>query len=72
MEQISAKKTMQNAPKQYLHYLISPIFQGVNRLFILVCNANDNKIGHSRQYLPTEKIDDVEVEVEKEKVEVET
>ena len=63
---------MQKAPKQYLHYLISPSFQGVNRLFILVCNANDNKIGHSRQYLRTEKIEDVEVEIEKEKVEVET
>ena len=32
-------------------------FQEVNRPFVLTFNANGNRIGHSRFYLPTEKVD---------------
>ena len=52
-----SKITAQNAPDQYLDYLIEPSFQGVNILFVLAFNANNNRIGHSR-YLPTEKVKD--------------
>ena len=45
--------TTQNAPIQYFDYLIEPSFQGVNRLFVLTFTANDNRIGHSRYFLPT-------------------
>ena len=41
--------------------LFEPSFQGVNRLFILKFNANDSKIGHSRYYLPTEKVEEYNV-----------
>ena len=37
----------QNAPNQYLDYFIDLSFQGVNRLFVLAFNANDNKKAHS-------------------------
>ena len=32
-------------------------FQEVNRPFVLTFNASGNRIGHSRFYLPTEKVD---------------
>ena len=51
-------KTTQNAPNQYLDYWIDTGFQGVNRLFVLAFNANDNRIGHSIYYLPTAKVED--------------
>ena len=53
-----SKTTTQNASKRYLDYLINPSFQGVNRLFVLKFNANDDIIGHSRYYLLTEKVED--------------
>ena len=37
---------------QYLHFLIDPSFQGVNKLFVLSFeNENDGK-GHKGYYLP--------------------
>ena len=32
-------KVTTQAKKQYLHYLIDPSFQGVNRLFVFPCQA---------------------------------
>ena len=40
------KKNNTNAPKQYLDYLVDSSFQRVNRLFVLVFNTIDNRIGH--------------------------
>ena len=50
-----------NIPNPYLDFLIDPNFQGVNRLFVLLFNALDNRTGHSRYYLPTEKVKDYNV-----------
>ena len=44
-----------NPPNPYLDFLIDPIFQGINRLFVLPFNALDNRKGHLRYYLPTAK-----------------
>ena len=52
-----SKTTTQNAPNQYLDYLIDPSFQGVDRIFVLAFNANDNRTEHSRYYLPTAKVE---------------
>ena len=59
-----SKTTTQNALNQYLDYLIDPSFQGVNRLFVLTFNALDNRIGHSRYYLPTAKVEDYNVMID--------
>ena len=45
----SVKKFAQN---RYLNYLIKPIFQGVNRLFILSFENEDQRKSHSPYYLP--------------------
>ena len=41
--------------------LFEPSFQRVKRLLILKFNANDSKIGHSRYYLPTDKVKEYNV-----------
>ena len=43
-------------PNAYLDFLIDPIFQGVNILFVLPFNADNSRIGHFRYYLPTVKV----------------
>ena len=53
-----SKTKSQNVPNQYLDYLIDPCFQGVNRLFVLAFNTLDNRIGNSRHYLLTAKVED--------------
>ena len=58
------KATTQNSPNQYFDFLIEPSFQGVNRLFVLTFNANDSRIGHSRYFLSTEKIEDYNVMID--------
>ena len=55
------KTTSQKAPNQYFDFLIEPIFQGVNRLFVLTFNANDSRIGY---FLPTEKVRDYNVMID--------
>ena len=40
----------------YLDFLIEPIFQGVNRLFVLSFENKDNRAAHTRYYLPTAEI----------------
>ena len=56
-----SKIATQNAPKQYLDCLIDSIFRGVNRLFVAAFKANNSRIGHSRYYLPIEKVEDYNV-----------
>ena len=49
------------AQNRYLNHLISPSFQGVNRLFVLsFANENDRK-SHSTYYLPKVEIKDYNV-----------
>ena len=55
------KTATQNDPSQYFDFLIEPSFQGVNRLFVLTFNANDSRLGHSRYFLLTEKVEDYNV-----------
>ena len=45
-----------NDPNPHLYFLNDPIFQAVNRLFVLQFDANDSRIGHSRCCLPTAKV----------------
>ena len=59
-----SKTATQNAPKQFLDYLIDLIFQGLNRRFVLAFNVIDNRIGHSRYYLPTAKLEDYNVMID--------
>ena len=47
-----------------LIFLFEPSFQGLNRLFVLTFNANDSRIGHSRYYLLTEKLEDYNVMID--------
>ena len=61
------KTITQNAPKQFFHILIEPTFQGVNRVFVLTFNAHDGRIGHSRYFLPTEKVEDYNVMIDRRK-----
>ena len=59
------KTTAQNALNQYFDFLIEQSFQGVKRLFVLTFNANDSRIGHSRYFLPTEKVEDYNVMIDR-------
>ena len=45
-----------NDPNPYLYLLNDPIFQAMNRLFVLQFDANDSRIGLSRCCLPTVKV----------------
>ena len=40
----------------YLDFLIEPIFEGVNRLFVLSFENKDNRTAHTKYYLPTAEI----------------
>ena len=57
-----SKTTTLNTPNQYQYYLIDPSFQGV--MLVLAFNAFDNRIGHSKYYLPTEKEEDYKVMID--------
>ena len=59
------KTTTQNAPNQYFYFLIEPSFHGVNRLFVLTFNTNDNRTGHSRYYLPNAKLEDYNLMIDR-------
>ena len=56
-----SKTATQDAPNQYLEYLINIKFQGVNIVFVLAFSANDNKIVHLKYHLPTAKVEDYNV-----------
>ena len=57
-----------NAPNPDLDFLIDSSFQGVNRIFVLPVNANDNRIGHSGYYPPTAKVKDCKVMIDGRKI----
>ena len=46
------------AQKRYLNQLINPSFQGVNRIFVLSFENENNRILHSTYYLPKVGIKD--------------
>ena len=50
--------TTTQASNRHLYYLIDLSFQGVNRLFVLTFDVNDNRLGHSRYYLLTIKMEE--------------
>ena len=52
------------ASNRYLDHLIGSGFQGVNWLFVLKFDVNTNRLGHSRYYLPTTKIEDYHVVID--------
>ena len=49
---------------RYLNYLINPSFQGVNRLFVLSFENEDQRKSHSTYYLPNVKIKDYNVMID--------
>ena len=53
------------APNPHLSFLINPSFQGVSILFVLPFDANDCIILHSRYYLPTAKVKDYNVMIDR-------
>ena len=59
------KTKTQSYPRRYLDYLIDPSFQAVNKLFVLMFDVNANRLGHSRYYLPTAKVEDCNVMIKK-------
>ena len=52
----SSMKTF--AQNRYLNYLINPSFQGVNRLFILAFENENDRTSHSTYYLPKVELKD--------------
>ena len=48
-------------PNEYLDYLIDPIFQGVNRLFVLSFENNAHKTRHTGYFRPKVEIKDYKV-----------
>ena len=49
------------AQNRYLNYLINPSFQGVNRLFVLPFENENDRTSHSTYYLPKVEIKDYNV-----------
>ena len=58
-----SKATVQTQ-NQYLHYLIDPRFQGVNRFFVLLSENNEDRTGHTGYFLPNEQIKDYNVMID--------
>ena len=52
------------AQNRYLNHLINPIFQGVNRLFVLSFQNEDGRTSHSTYYLPKVEIKDYNVMID--------
>ena len=51
-------KTSIQGRKPYLGFLTYPRFQGVNRLFVLSFENNDDRRAHTRYFLPKLEIKD--------------
>ena len=49
------------AQNQNLNHLVEPSFQGVNRLFVLAFENDDDRTSHSGYYLPNVKIKDYNI-----------
>ena len=62
--ELSIKTYAQN---RYLNHLADPSFQGVNRLFLLSFENEDDRISHSTFYLPKVEIKDYNVMIDGEK-----
>ena len=52
------------AQNRYLNHLINPSFQGVNRLFVLSFENEDERTSHSTYYLPKVEIKDYNVMID--------
>ena len=52
------------AQNRYLNYLINPSFQGVNRLFVLYFENENDRTSHSMYYLPKVEIKDYNVMID--------
>ena len=52
------------AQNRYLNYLINPSFQGVNRLFVLSFENENDRTSHSNYYLPKVEIKDYNVMID--------
>ena len=51
-------------PNQYLDYLINPIFQGVNRLFVSLFEDESQQTSYKQYYLPTLEVQDYNVMID--------
>ena len=56
------------AQNRYLNHLINPSFQGVNRLFVLSFENEDDRTSHSTYYLPKVEITDYDVMIDSKNV----
>ena len=56
-------KKSREPQNRYLDFLISPSFQGVNRLFVLSFENEDNRIRHTRYFLSKVKLKDYNVKI---------
>ena len=52
------------AQNRYLNYLINPSFQGVNRLFVLSFENENDRVPHSTYYLPNVELKDYNVMID--------
>ena len=52
------------AQNRYLNHLVKPIFQGVNRLFVLSFENENDRTSHSTYYLPKVEIKDYHVMID--------
>ena len=52
------------AQNRYLNYLINPSFQGVNRLFVLAFENENDRTSHSSYYLPKVELKDYNVMID--------
>ena len=52
------------AQNRYLNHLINPSFQGVNRLFVLSFENENDRTSHSNYYLPKVEIKDYSVMID--------
>ena len=56
------------AQNQNLKHLVEPSFQGVNRLFVLAFEGDDNRTAHDSYYLPTVEIKDYNIMINGENI----
>ena len=47
-----------------LNHLVEPTFQGINRLFVLAFENDDNRISSKRYYIPNVEIKDCNVMID--------
>ena len=59
--ELSIKTFAQN---RYLNYLINPSFQGVNRLFVLSFENENDRVPHSTYYRPKVELKDYNVMID--------